>query len=330
MSAAWVVVLLTTVDGGAARAADVVARADQQVRLHVAVREDGPDGCALYTDAPRVRSRCAVRPVPAAWRIEWYKVEAVAAAYDNVPGGRFGFAPIEWAPSAWRQGASVDADVAPIARRGLPAGWVAGTMRYQVEVRGPVGEALWSPGLDAPQPGGPARRQDIRKVTLRRDDTYLGYMSELAGLPYVFGSAAQGQEPHQAERRVGVDCADLMIYGLRRMGHAVGYRSSRTLGPVSRAIGARVTARRGGAYLAEGAPIPVGPEGVQPGDWLVFKGHVGAFVEDRGQRGILDEEDLLMHIAWKELAVESLTRSGYGATPFEIRRPNALALAAAN
>jgi len=37
-----------------------------------------------------------------------------------------------------------------------------------------------------------------------------------------------------------------------------------------------------------------------------------------------------MHIAWRELAVEPLLRSGYGAAPFEIRRANALALESAN
>jgi hypothetical protein len=330
VSGAWAVVLLTVVEGGAASPADVVARADRQVELHVAVRADAPGGCVLYTDAPRPRTRCRVRPWPEGWSATWYKVEAAQAAYDNVPGGRFAFAPIEWARSRWRDGPAAPADVQPILRRGLPADWLGGTMRYQVAVAIPGEGVLWSPGLDAVRAGGPGVREDIRKVTLRPDDSYLGYMAELAGLPYVFGSAAQGREAHQAERRVGVDCADLMIYGLRRMGFDEAYRSSRTLAPVSRGVVPEVSARRGGVYLAGGAPVPVGPGGVRPGDWLVFEGHVGAFVADRGQPGVLDEQDLIMHIAWKELAVEPLVRSGYGAVPFEIRRPKALALASAN
>ncbi|MCB9648068.1 MAG: hypothetical protein H6730_15870 [Deltaproteobacteria bacterium] len=330
MSAAWAVIVLTTMDGGAARAVDVLARADQQVSLHVAVREEGAGRCVLYTDAPKVRSGCVVRGWPKGWSATWYKVESAEAAYDNLAGGRFAFAPIRWTRSRWRDAVSVEADVTPILRQGLPEAWKAGTMRYQVAVSGPGGGVVWSPGLEEAAPGGPKRRNDIRKVTLRWADTYLGYMAELAGLPYVFGSAAQGREPHQAERRVGVDCADLMVYGLRRMGHDVAYRSSRTLSPVSRAVVPRITARKGGVYLFEGAPITVGPDGVRPGDWLVFEGHVGAFVADRGQLGVLDEQDLLMHIAWRELAVEPLLRSGYGAAPFEIRRANALALESAN
>ena len=139
-----------------------------------------------------------------------------------------------------------------------------------------------------------ALRSTGAKVTVRPDDTYLGYMQELAGLPYIFGSAAQGREPHQAERHIGVDCADLMVYGLRRLGHDVGYRSSRTLGPISRRVVSGVAARRGDVYLAGGRPVRVGAGGVAPGDWLIFEGHVGAFVEDRGRPGVLDTRDLVI------------------------------------
>lgn len=321
MITAGVVLILTSVDGGAASARDVVARADQSVALHAAVRVRGRRGCVLYTDAPKVKSRCRVRALPEDLEYTWLKVEADRAAYDNVPGGKFSFRPIGWLESNWRRGRSrVPADVRPVRRRGVRG---AGTMRYRLRI-GQGEHVLESAGLAA-RAGGPSRRADIRKVTVRPDDTYLGYMQELAGLPYIFGSAAQGREPHQAERHIGVDCADLMVYGLRRLGHDVGYRSSRTLGPISRRVVSGVAARRGDVYLAGGRPVRVGAGGVAPGDWLIFEGHVGAFVEDRGRPGVLDTRDLVIHIAWRELAVESLADSGYGASPFEVRRPKALA-----
>jgi len=151
-------------------------------------------------------------------------------------------------------------------------------------------------------------------------------MAELAGLPYIFGSTELGREPHQAERGIGVDCADLMIYGLRRRGFDLEYRSSRTLGPISRRIAGSAAVRERGLYLdTSGRPIAVGPRGVKPGDWIVFSGHVGAFYADRGAIGALDEEDLLLHIAWKELAIEPMIETGYGELPFEVRRAHALA-----
>ncbi len=327
MSAVAVAMILTSLNSGPARARDVLAKADQQIELHAAVQVGRGRKCRMFTDAKRVKTRCAVKPWPQEAEVRWYKVETDSAAYNNVPQGKFSFAPIAWQRSLWPgQSATRPADVRAVRRRGLPG---VGTMRYQIEVTWLQGQLLASPGLDS-RPGGPQRRQDIRKVSVRSGDGYLDYMAELAGLPYVFGSAAQGSEPHQAERRIGVDCADLMIYGLRRLGHDVAYRSSRTLGPVSRRIVSQVQARRGALYLHKGQTIAVGAQGVQPGDWIIFDGHVGAFVEDRGQLGMLDTDDLLIHIAWKEVAVETLAESGYGTSAFEIRRPKALAQAGSN
>ncbi len=327
MSAVLVAVILSSVDGAPAQAQDVLAQTEQAVQLHAAVQKGRGRGCRLYTSAKRVKTRCKVLPMPAEATVHWYKVEAAQKAYDNVPGGKFGFASIDWVQSAWRKGDfEVPADVRAVRRRGVKD---AGTMRYRIEVAWPDGRLIRSAEL-APMPGGPTSKQDLRKVTLRPDDTYLGYMTELAGLPYIFGSAAQGRLPHQAERRVGVDCADLMIYGLRRMGHKLRYRSSRTLGPISRSLGARIDGRRGGLYLRGGERVPVGPAGIIPGDWIIFEGHVGAFMADRGHMGWLDEADLVIHIAWKEVAIESLADSGYGTQGFELRRPNVLAQSGSN
>src|SRR5262249_29419931 len=196
--------------------------------------------------------------------------------------GVFAAAPIRWVESLWKTGAwSVPADVAPVARAGMLKG--AGTMRYRVAIESERGLNLRSPGPRDGEAGGPKRDEDARKVVFRTDDGYLGYMSELATLPYIFGSTALGKEAHQAERQIGVDCADLMVYGLRRMGIDQPYLSSRTLGAVS----THVTSAEGrddkGRYLDRGGrTIAVGVDGVRAGDWIIFSGHVGAFVEDRG------------------------------------------------
>lgn len=314
------VLILTSVAGSAATEDDVRARTDQPVSLHAALEVAERSGCVLYTDAPKARSRCAVRPPPANARITWSKVEADAAAYDNVPGGRFSLADIGWIESPWTEGAwTVPADVTPIVRRGVAG---AGTMRYRAHVE-VLSRRFSSPGLERGEPGGPAR--DIRKVALRPGDGYLDLMLELAGLPYIFGSTAIGRAPHQAERGVGVDCADLVIYGLRRLGHELGYRSSRTLGPVSRRMATGVTLGDDGAYRdARGQRLTIGRGGLLPGDWMIFEGHVGALAEDRGVIGVLDREDLLLHIAWRELAVEPLGDTPWGHQRIEIRRPEVL------
>lgn len=324
------VLVLTSVDGAPARAEDVRATIDQEVELFAAVELAGSERaeCVLLTAAERVASPCALAPFPEGWSFAWSKVEAGSGAYNNVPDGRFSTAPIDWVESPWLTGqAVVPADVRPIARAGIAHGSrgrasLAGTMRYRVHVTLEDGRTISSLAAPATVPGGPPRSADVRRVARRLDDSYLGMMTELGGLPYIFGSTELGREPHQAERGIGVDCADLMIYGLRRQGRAIEYRSSRTLGPVSRPIIPGPVGRRGRAYVdREGRPVRIGPRAAQPGDWIIFSGHVGALFEDRGAPGILDDEDLMIHIAWRELAVEPLAVSGYADVPFELRRP---------
>jgi hypothetical protein len=288
-------ILVSTGDGAAVER-DVRALSEEKVVLHAALEVRGPRGCAWITNAPAISgTRCTLVQAPPEATVEWSKIEADEAAYDNVPGGVFSLSSIGWLESSWTTGWSVPADIRPIMRRGIFLN--AGTMRYRVAIE-VSGRGLWtSPGLNEER-GGPPASRDVRKLSLRTGDDYLGVMTELANLPYIFGSTEVGRELHQAERAIGVDCADLVIYGLRRTGHDLSYRSSRTLGPVSRRVAGAVRA----------------------GDWIIFSGHVGVLYEDRGVLGKIDAPDLMMHIAWKELAIEAMSDSAYGSQPFEVRR----------
>lgn len=322
--------ILVSAGDGAAMERDVRALSSEKVVLHAAIEVSRGGRCTWITGAPAVSGRCrSLAATGPELSVRWSKIEADRAAYDNVPGGVFKTASIGWIESPWTSGAwSVPADIQPIARRGIP--YFAGTMRYRVHISLPDGRDISSPGLFE-SPGGPSASTDIRKVQLRLGDDYLGLMTELGNVPYIFGSTELGREAHQAERGIGVDCADLVIYGLKRAGHDLMYRSSRTLSPISKHIAASDSVRdRGGAELdgayldGKGRAIPIGTRGVLPGDWVIFSGHVGVFYEDRGIIGAFDERDLLMHIAWKELAIEAMIDSGYGEVPFEVRRAHAL------
>ncbi len=318
------VLVLGSVNGGPAVDADVFAKMSDDVTLHAAVvaRRRGA-GCTMYTSAPKPKTRCRVAPLPESVKIVWTKIEPTKPWYDNVTPEGFRVASIAYASGALRSTTpSIRADVAPMQRAGIGAG---GTMRYAVTVTLADGSVHRSRAPDGEHAGGVERAKDARRVVLRRSDDYLGYLTELGNVPYVFGSANIGREPHQAERGVGVDCADLMVYGLRRMGHDVPYVSSRTMGPHSHSIVKRVEARRGKVYLDDtGEPIGVGEGGVQPGDWIIFDGHVAALYEDAGQRGVLDGDDRIIHTAWAEVAIQRLDATAYGRQPFAVRRAKAL------
>src|SRR5438045_4018799 len=62
-----------------------------------------------------------------------------------------------------------------------------------------------------------------RTRSRRRAATYLGYLTEMFGQPYVWASAGLTDATHQSERLEGSDCADLMVYGARRMGKRIAY-----------------------------------------------------------------------------------------------------------
>ncbi|MEQ9498513.1 MAG: hypothetical protein RIT81_16680 [Deltaproteobacteria bacterium] len=317
------ILVLASVNGGPAEAKDVFAKASQEVTLHAAVVARRGRRCTLYTNAPKPKTRCRVAPLPEDVRTRWSKIEPTKPWYNNVPAGGFKVAPIAYASRTIAETTpSIRADYAPLQRRGIGVG---GTMRYAVRVTLADGSEHTSAAPDGAYDGGVPAAKDARRVTWRRSDDYLGYLTELGNVPYVFGSANIGRERHQAERGVGVDCADLMVYGLRRLGHDVPYVSSRTMGPHSRAVVGPVEARRGKVYVdADGEPIAVGEGGLRPGDWIIFDGHVGAFYADAGTKGVFDADDWMIHTAWAEVAIQRMDDTHYGRQPFSVRRAKAL------
>ena len=203
--------LRASVDGAPPRPGRVNARVGQQVVLHA---HAAPAGAAL----------------------RWFKVEPTAAALDNTRPS-FHFAPIPYARTelaACRDRTACPADVEPVAGpRGarVPG---TGTMAYQLEAQLPGGRTVATPGAERRVRGGLAPA--VMRVTFRRDDSYLGHLTELFNVPYVFGSAGDASRPddHQTDNLVGVDCADLVVYGQRRLGRALPYLGSHQMAQVAR------------------------------------------------------------------------------------------------
>lgn len=193
-----------------------------------------------------------------------------------------------------------------------------GTVRYQVEVE-LAGVRVASPGADAVDAYGilPA----VHRVSIRRGDDFLGYLTSYLLVPEVFGSAGPGRN-HQTERYTGADCADILVGALRRMGKRVAYTNVAGLVAYARAIAKPVELDDHG--------MPARPiTGVQPGDVIridyggALRGHtprgwdhVGALWEDRsdpkgphkgGPDGALDGFDLVIHLGHPRLVIEPLS-----------------------
>jgi cell wall-associated NlpC family hydrolase len=306
-----------------ADAAPKRVRADVGVTLHAVLEvADGPRGARrFYSDAGRIRLGNRVHvalPIERAPAValRWYKVEPASENLSNTITGSFRFEAIPYVETeiaAWAARSSVDADVRPT--RTADRGRGVGTMRYKLEAIA-AGRVLATPGVEARADRGGGLTDEVHRVSLRRDDGYLGMLTELFGQPYIWASGGQPDARHQTERLEGADCADFVVYGMRRLGHRVPYTWSEGL----RAHGHRVgggAMRSDGVYVdARGVPVPFS----RPGDLLLFPRHVGALTEDRGVPGVLDADDLMMHALFASPREERIADSGYADKPVEILR----------
>lgn len=119
----------------------------------------------------------------------------------------------------------------------------------------------------------------VIQLISKKSEGYIGYLEELINVPFVLPPKKM-KEGHQTDLRLGVDCAELAIYGRRRMGYQIPY-----IGP-----------RGIGKYLTE-------TDSIERGTVINFGNNtqISVIYEDRGIIGVLDKEDLLIH-AYKDKA----------------------------
>lgn len=254
--------LRSRVDGGEPVSGWVYARAGQAVVLEAAVAAEVKDA-------------------------HWFKVEPAVGAVDNT-WPKFHFAPVTYQETELagcagklRCPASLEATALPA----VPALPGAGTMAFKVRVTLKDGRVLETPGKEAVKYGGLTKA--VHRVTLRRDDSLIGYASELINTPYIFGSAGPDGR-NQSDLLIGSDCADLIVYARRRMGKRAEYTSSYALD-------------RQAPPLAPGVPA-------REGDVVHFPSsrHVAILFKDNPPKGVVDEGDLILHTCWAPPAVQRI------------------------
>ena len=127
---------------------------------------------------------------------------------------------------------------------------------------------------------------DLAEVELvvRRDDTYVGMVSELLGVPFVYWPRASAAG-HQTDLRRGADCVALAIYGRRRLGFAMPYVAPAALPRYADVIASATSIS---AAISAATPIATG-------DILHFGFQTAVVSRDRGRRGVIDGGDLVLH-----------------------------------
>jgi cell wall-associated NlpC family hydrolase len=282
-----------SVDGAPPSTEWVYARVEQQVIVH---------------------AQATAPVVPGSWR--WFWIEPAVAAVDNT------LPSFHWAQLHYQEReletcrGEPRCELVGLRRRfgHVSRAEGAGTFALRAEARSPSGERLSSPGMASVEQGGLSRQ--VYRVARRTSDDLLGFLTELIGTPYIFGSSGP-QGRHQADLLIGSDCADLAVYAARRAGLKVPYVSTFTLDRHAQEIA------RAGA-LGSSPPIRVGegPGQVRPGDLLLFPGarHVAVLWSDEEPKGVLDPGDLMLHTCWAPPTIEPVGRSGCAHGPVRVLR----------
>jgi len=337
-------VIVGRVDDGAWRDGATEARVDQPAELAVVVLGHrgqrrvvlAPAGIARVTLAGQV---IATEPLAGA-RVQWSTVEphgfrtqraangATSEFYSNVStepatfGRWLGFDHIDYFErviAAWGAPPRIAATIAPgEPPDAQPPG--LGTLRFKVEVE-LDGATLASPGADATDTSGVL--PTVHRVSIRRGDDLLGWLSSYLLVPEVFGSAGGGRN-HQTERYTGADCADVLVGAMRRMGRTeLAYTNVAGLPAYTRPVAGptelddRGAAARPITGVREGDLIRIDYGGAlrhhTPRDW----DHVAALWQDLsdpagpqhgGPDGQLDGFDLVIHMGHPRLVIEPLAR----------------------
>jgi len=312
------VTIVASVDGGPATDAPVYAKQGQVVTLYALLRS----GTQYFSDAPSVKLghgravKLATLPHGPRISLAWARIEPTRANTSNTQSGAFRFEAIDYRTSGIKgaNGASLVADVRPTLTTDHGDG--VGTMRYQLTVT-QGDRTLTSPGIDARRGRGAGGLTDaVTRVTIRRDDSFLGFLTEMYGQPYVWASAGLTDKNHQSEHLEGSDCADLMVYGARRMGKNVAYTWTGGLPKVTKLLAGGTRSDDGIYRDKKGKPLPY----TQDGDLILFTRHVGALAGDKGEAGVLDDKDIVLHTLFDSPKEQAIADTGYAHTPVELRR----------
>ena len=163
----------------------------------------------------------------------------------------------------------------------------------------------------------------IIQVVRRENDSYLGYLTELFGTPFVIGPRITDQGVHETDARMGSDCAAFAIYGKRRQGYQVPY-----CGPLGiyRYLSAIVDMPlrpipfdHTEIYATpDNRPIRIGPGGLQAGDIVHFGEQVSVFYRDAGVIGLFDRDDLLLQCYGTQPKVTAVKDCGFYSLPVRV------------
>jgi hypothetical protein len=135
--------------------------------------------------------------------------------------------------------------------------------------------------------GAVMRETGVAEIRRSTGSGFRMALLEQFGLPYLFGSGQlRGGGETGAETRWGADCANFLVYALRRQGHRVSWSDPKQLRKYLEVIADDVPLRSG---------IAINADDIEDGVFIHLDTHVAALMEDRPPLGVLDAHDVVAH-----------------------------------
>jgi hypothetical protein len=142
------------------------------------------------------------------------------------------------------------------------------------------------------------------QIIVRRDDTYVGYLTELIGVPFVYAPTLT-TGGHQTDQRLGADCVALLIYGKLRQGYAIPYVAPPKLYDYTIKLG-------DSKHLSDIA--------IAEGDILHFGFQTAVISVDNPPRNILSDNDMVIHTFHKFAEEVPFAELPYKSSKFDVLR----------
>ncbi len=156
------------------------------------------------------------------------------------------------------------------------------------------------------------------QVVIRNDNSYTGYLTELFNTPFIW-IPQKVEGIHQTDAGVGSDCISFVIYGKRRQNYKIPYiHPGRIYNYTDNVSGEFYNQSEGIYYNKKGERVTL--KNIRRGDILFFKAHVAVFYEDRGEKGLLDKDDLIIHSIKTGAHISTIENSNYYNLPIQILR----------
>ena len=163
----------------------------------------------------------------------------------------------------------------------------------------------------------------IIQFVLRPGDEYLDYLMEIINTPFILTPRFTPQGFHQVDNCLGSDCASFAIYPHRRQGKKVQYVYPLDIFQYLHPINDELFIPQEEDSLsvfqsAHGDVIEINREQLWPGDVIHFGEQVSVFYEDRGIKGILDSQDLVIQSWFNQPGIFTIYRCGFWGQPIRI------------